>query len=904
MTAEHERLKVAIGQDSDWRRWGPYLSLRQWGTVREDYSANGDAWRYFPFDHAHQRAYRWGEDGIGGLCDRHGYLNLAVALWNGKDDRIKERLFGLSNPEGNHGEDVKEYWWALDATPTHSWSRWMYRYPQAAYPYQWLRDENARRGRDADEFELADTGVLDEDRFFDVTVTHAKASPDDVCVVIEVTNHGPDPADLDVIPQLWFRNTWAWGRSGHTPSLAAEPLGPAGTDRAGLVPVRTEHPVLGRYTLLAEPADSTAGPGSDPPGAGRSGVVPDVMVCDNDTNEVELYRNPVNRSPYPKDAVNRAVVTGDRSLLNPAGTGTKCALRYHFAAVPSGGTVRVRLRLTAGDGAADPFGGGFQETLDQRSREADEFYSEVIPAATTPEDRHVARRAFAGLLWGKQIYRYNVKQWLDGDPGHIPPPPERRSANGRNSSWRHLDLADVMSMPDPWEFPWFATWDLAFHAVALAHIDPDFAKDQLLLLCREWAQHPNGQLPAYEWAFSDVNPPVHAWAAWQVYVIDGKRDLRFLTVVAAKLLLNHSWWLNRKDPNENDLFQGGFLGMDNIGVFDRSNDVPEGWRLEQSDATSWIAFAMLSMLRIAQELGHDLPGWDEVATTFLERFVAISGALKAFGSSAVSLWHEEDGFFYDVLTDQWGNSAPVRVRSLVGLMPLLAVAHSPHWVNTDLSDFPAARDWLLRHHPEEAAPVLTVTPGQPGGTLCLVSPGRYQRLLAWMLDEREFLSRHGIRSLSATYRDGHTVDVAGRAMSIRYTPGPSDSGMFGGNSNWRGPVWMPLNVLLIEACRTYAAGPGRDLELEFPTGSGQLRPLSQVTEALRGRLLDLFRPGPDGRRPSDPRDHPSGPLWDPHPTFSEYFHGDTGTGLGASHQCGWTALAAHLICQPEGTQLD
>ncbi len=884
-SAEHGRLAESPGDADPWRLWGPYVAGRQWGTVREDYSADGDAWAFFPFDHAHLRTYRWGEDGLAGLSDRYGFLNLGLALWNGRDDRLKERLFGLANAEGNHGEDAKEYWWHLDATPTHSWARMLYRYPQTAYPYAALRAENARRDRSQPEYELADTGVLDDDRFFDVVVTHAKAAPDDICVTFEATNHGPDSAPLDLLPQLWFRNTWRWGRDDRVPSLRR--VAPPETEAAGATAIEAVHGFLGRYRLYAEGA-------------------PELLFCDNETNEIALFGAQHNRTAYPKDGVDAAVVRGDRSLVNPEGTGTKVAARYRWDAVAPGETVTVRLRLTAEVGGTDPFGPGFDAVLADRRAEADAFYGTLIPARATAADRHVARRAYAGLLWGRQLYRYDVGAWLDGDPVGPPAPPQRLAPEpqGRNTGWRHLYLADVISMPDEWEYPWFAAWDLAFHCVALAHVDPAFAKSQLVLMCREWAQHPSGQLPAYEWSFSDVNPAVHAWAAWQVYVLDGSRDQDFLVRIIGKLLMNFAWWVNRKDADGSNLFEGGFLGMDNISAFDRSKDVPAGWRLEQSDATSWMAFFCLSMLRIALELARHDQAWDDVATTFLERFLSIARATRSFGREKVTLWDDQDGFFYDVLVGPDGAVAPVRVRSLVGLLPLLGVAIAPAWVESDLPDFTERLRWLQRAHPGEMD-ALVVAPARHGSggrhtTLSLVDRTRYERLLSRLLDEGEFLSPHGIRSLSAAYRDGYSTDVAGTTMSIRYDPAESSSGLFGGNSNWRGPVWMPVNALLVDALRTYAAGAGRDLTVEVPTGSGRRLALADVASELEARLIDLFRPGTDGRRPSDPRDHGSGPRWSEHPTFSEYFHGDTGVGLGAAHQTGWTALVAHLICTTPG----
>ncbi len=879
-TAEGRRLTHSSSDDSAWRRWGPYLSARQWGTVREDYTDNGDAWNAFPFDHAHLRTYRWGEDGLGGLTDRYGFLNLAVALWNTHDDRLKERLFGLTGPEGNHGEDVKEYYWALDATPTHSWGQWRYRYPQAAYPYQQLRDANRDRGFDLDEYELADTGVLAENRFFDVTVTHAKNSSSDICIVYEATNHGPDPAPLHLVPQLWLRNTWAWGRDRRKASMQGHEF----DEPTGHVQVSIEHAWLNRYTLVAE--------GS-----------PELLWCANETDEVACFGAAENSHPHPKSAVDRAIVHGDRSLLSDENNGSKVGLDYVFESVEPGQTVAVRLRLVAGDAPEDPFGPSFDETLRTRRAEADEFYDAVIPDRVSEVDRLVVRRAFAGLNWGKQVYRYSVREWLDGDPGSPVAPPEARRAPepwGRNTNWKNLDLADVISMPDDWEYPWFATWDLAFHTVALAHIDPSFAKNQLLLMCREWSQHPDGQLPAYEWNFSDVNPPVHAWAAWQVYVADGSSDHEFLARIMHKLLLNFGWWVNRKDEAGNDLFEGGFLGMDNISVFDRSKQIPDGWRLEQSDATSWIAFLCLEMLRIASELARVDPDWGDVATTFMERFLSISQAVENFGSNRESLWDEQDGFFYDILVDENQRVEPVRVRSMVGLVPLLAVANASAALTHQVPELAERLVWLRRHRPDLVHYLLTEKQDDDSAiTFSLVDPTRYPRILNRLLDEQEFLSPHGIRSLSAVYCEGTELDIVGQQMHIRYTPGWSEDGMFGGNSNWRGPVWFPLNSLLVDALRTRAEGVGgRALRFEFPTGSGQELGLYEIANAIEQRLLDLFRPGVDGRRPGAQRDQPSGELWDEHPVFSEYFDADVGTGLGASHQTGWTAMVAHMVCTP------
>jgi hypothetical protein len=871
--AERARLAESSTSIGPWRLWGPYLSGRQWGTVREDYSADGDAWAYLPFEQAHARAYRWGEDGLGGISDRYGFLNFSMAMWNGRDPILKERLFGLTNGEGNHGEDAKEYWWALDGTPTHSWMRWLYRYPYAEFPYQQLRDENARRGRADREYELADTGILDGNRFFDVVITYAKAAPDDICILIEATNHGPEPAPLHLLPQVWFRNTWVWGRDDRRPVLRR--IEPPSLAAGGMHAVSCEHGWLGRYVLAAQ---------GDP----------DVLVCENETNNEVLFGS-ANAAPYTKDGINNRVVRADSSAVNPAGVGTKAAFWYRFDSIAPGETATVRLRMALTEPNEETFGDGYAAVFVDRRSEADDFYAGVLPARLDADERHIARRAFAGLLWGKQLYRYNVEDWLAGDPAEPKPPPQRLDRTARNASWRHLALADVISMPDEWEYPWFAAWDLAFHCVALAHVDSGFAKEQLLLLCREWAMHPNGQLPAYEWSFGDVNPPVHAWAAWLVYVVDGRRDRDFLIRICTKLLLNFGWWVNRKDADDSDLFEGGFLGMDNIGLFDRSEPQPPGYRLEQSDATSWMAFYCLQMLTISIELARAAPGWDEVATKFLEHFLAIAHAMSRFGSQNVTLWDDEDGFFYDLLVHPDGSFQRLRVRSMVGLLPMLAVATAQPWTSDELPDFSARLRWLARRRPELLDGLL-LRSGPDGNhvLLALLDPARLDRVLRRMLDEAEFLSPYGIRSLSATYRQPYTTDVEGSVATVGYEPAESRTALFGGNSNWRGPVWFPANVLLADALRTYGGYFADSVAFAGPSG-----PLTatQIAELIDERLIDLFRPGADGRRPSD-GPHVDGPLWTEHPTFSEYFHGDTGEGLGASHQTGWTSLVAHLLCRP------
>jgi hypothetical protein len=759
--------------------------------------------------------------------------------------------------------------------------RWLYRYPQAEFPYDRLRGETAARSRDDREFELADTGILDGNRFFDVAISYAKAAPDDIVIVIEATNHGPDAAPLHLLPQIWFRNTWVWGRDTRRPELRR--VDPPERIAANVRVVECEHDYLGRYLLAAE--------GS-----------PDVLVCENETNAQALFGAP-NATRYAKDGIDARVVHGDESAVNPEGVGTKAALWYRFDPVAPGATVSVRLRLSMADPDDHTFGPSFAAVLTDRAAESDEFYAAVLPAHLSASDATLARRAFAGLLWNKQLYRYSVRDWLAGDPSQPAPPPERTERAARNVSWTHLALADVICMPDDWEYPWFAAWDLAFHCIALAHIDPTFAKEQLLLLCREWAEHPDGQLPAYEWAFGDVNPPVHAWAAWQVYVVDGRRDTDFLIRVFTKLLLNFGWWVNRKDNDGSNLFEGGFLGMDNIGLFDRSASLPDGSRLEESDATSWVAAYCLSMLTIAVELATAVPAWDEVATKFLEHFLLIAHALRRFGSADVGLWDETDGFCYDVLVHPDGTPEQLRVRSMVGLLPLLAVAHVPEWTTDALPDLTRRLRWLQRRRPDLLEGLLTRAgaPGEPANRmLALLDPDRLRRVLSRMFDEDEFLSPYGIRSLSASYRTPYSTVIEGQQLSIDYEPGESRTGLFGGNSNWRGPVWFPVNVLLADALREYAAYLGDSFTVEVPTGSGRALALAQAADEIDARLVALFRPGPDGRRPCDGVriEASDDPLWRGQITFSEYFNGDTGEGLGATHQTGWTALVAHLLCRP------
>src|SRR4051794_13055134 len=824
-----------------WRMWGPYLAGRQWGTVREDYSEDGDAWASFPFDHAHARAYRWGEDGLGGICDRYGFLNFSVAMWNGKDPVLKERPFGLTNGEGNHGEDAKEHWWPTDGTPTHSWMQWLYRYPQAEYPYAQLREENAKRSRLEREYELSDTGVLDGDRFFDVQMTYAKASPDDVCITVTATNHGPEAAPLHLLPQVWFRNTWSWGLDDRKPTLTFTPDEDVAT-------VVAEHGYLGRWVLAADGA-------------------PEVLACDNETNAVALFGAEQNSTEYTKDGIDRRVVAEDKSAVNPDVTGTKAAFWYQWDAVEPGETVTVKLRLRQQDPNAQMFGTAFDEVLAARKTEADDFYAAVIHSELSDEDRHVARRAYAGLLWTKQLYRFDVARWLDGDPD-VPAPAARRARGGRNTGWRHLALADVISMPDEWEYPWFAAWDTAFHTIPLAHVDPDFAKEQLVLMCRERAMHPNGQLPAYEWAFGDVNPPVHAWAAWHVYRIDGYRDQQFLIRVFTKLLMNFSWWVNRKDADGSNVFEGGFLGMDNIALFDRSAPLPPGYRLEQSDATSWMAFYCQQMFKIALELSRFDQAWDGTATKFFEHFLSIAQAMNSFGSHEVSLWHEEDGFFYDVLVAPDGTARPLRVRSMVGLLPILGVTEVPTWIGRDVPDLANQLRWLQRRRPHLIAPLRSRS--APEGRkmlLSLVSRERLARILQRMFDPGEFLSPYGVRSLSKA--TGQVVARVGeRESGIEYEPGESRTGLFGGNSNWRGPIWFPVNVLLADKLRTLGRFYDDDFTIEIPTGSGNPCTLVQAADLIDNSLTALFRPV-EGKRPADGKriESSDSPLWRARPRF-------------------------------------
>jgi len=871
-TAEARRIVAADSGQQDWRAWGPYLSERAWGTVREDYSEDGSAWDHFPHDHARSRAYRWNEDGLAGLCDADQVFCFAVGLWNGRDPIVKERIFGLTGPEGNHGEDAKEYWWYLDSTPSHSWMTWRYHYPQREFPYAALAAENARRGHDAPEYELADTGVFDQDRYWAVTVDFAKAAPEDICIRITAENRGPDEAVIHLLPTLWFRNTWAWGLPGAdaVPQIHAVPDVPIGAR------LLAEHASYGPLTLAAQ-------------AGGR------FLFCDNETNARRLFGVP-GRSPFPKDGIGDHVVHG-APTVNPEGYGSKAAV-HHIITVPAGQRRELRLRLVRGDVADADLGTGFDAVVRARQAEADEFFAALTPAGATADEARVLRQAIAGLMWGKQFYHYDVEQWLDGDPAGPPPPPRRRT--GRNAGWRHLNNADVISMPDPWEYPWYAAWDLAFHCIPIAHVDPAFAKNQLILMLREWYMHPNGQIPAYEWAFGDVNPPVHAWAALRVFEIDGRRDHEFLARVFHKLLLNFTWWVNRKDGAGNNVFEGGFLGLDNIGPIDRSAMLPVAGRLEQSDGTAWMATYALNLLEIALVLAEHDRAYEDAATKFFEHFAYIAQAMRDKG-----LWNEEDGFFYDVLALDDGQRVPLRVRSMVGLLPLTAVTTLGTATLRRLPDFAARFRWFLANKPAYCGVVgaAHVRDGAEGRLLAVVGAERLVRILSVMLDEQEFLSPYGLRALSRHHADEpFTLDLAGARYAVDYEPGESTTGLFGGNSNWRGPIWFPVNYLVIEALHRYARFFGDDILIEHPAGSGRKVTLTVLADDLARRLVSIFLDDERGRRPvfGDTGLFQARPDWHNLLPFHEYFHGDTGRGVGASHQTGWTGLVADLVMRTAG----
>jgi hypothetical protein len=878
MTPEHQRLEESRERKVHWKRWGPYLSARQWGTVREDYSDSGDAWTYFPHDHALSRAYRWGEDGIGGLSDRHQLICFSLSLWNERDPFLKERLFGLTNPEGNHGEDVKESYFYLDSTPTHSYMKYLYKYPQAPFPYAQLVEENRRRGRNEPEFELLDTGVFDLDRYFDVFVKYAKATAEDILVRITAFNRGPEPAALRLLPTVWFRNTWSWGKDSRRPRVSR------GEHLPGIAVFELEHAGYGKRWLLCE--------GS-----------PELLFTENETNFRRLFGTE-NRAPYVKDGINDYIVHGTREAVNPAAQGTKAAAHYELYLEP-GAFATVQLRLTNETPDEDVFRAArFDDVFVKRLAEADEFYQKRTGQCTHSDVCEVQRQAFAGLLWSKQFYHYDVRTWLQGDPSGPPVSPRHRY--GRNREWIHFYTDDVLCMPDKWEYPWFAAWDHAFHCVALALVDPDFAKEQLILLLREWYMHPNGQLPAYEWNFSDANPPLHAWAALRVYKIEkrlrGKADRAFLERVFHKLLLNFTWWVNRKDPDGMNVFEGGFLGLDNIGVFDRSKPLPGGAHMEQSDGTSWMALYCLNMLAMAGELGRGDQAYEDVASKFFEHFVFIVRAMNNLGGEGISLWDEQDGFFYDYLHSPDASHHAIRVRSLVGLIPLLAVTTLEPQVLSQAPGFTRRMQWFIDNQPDvkNHLDMTETCEHGPRRLLSIANRRQLQRVLRYMLDESEFLSPYGIRSLSKYHGEHPYVHVYNNTeYRVDYEPGESRTAMFGGNSNWRGPVWFPLNFLLIESLQKYDYYYGDHLKVECPTGSGRMKTLWEVAGDLSRRLTRIFLRGPDGRRPvyGSCETLQKDPLWRNLLLFYEYFHGDTGAGLGASHQTGWTALVAKLIEQ-------
>jgi hypothetical protein len=874
MTEEEIRLSESAARTKHWKRWGPYLSERAWGTVREDYSPYGNAWESFPHDHARSRAYRWNEDGLAGISDRHQHICFALALWNERDPILKERLFGLTGNEGNHGEDVKEYYFYLDSTPTHSYMKFLYKYPQATFPYAQLVEENRRRGKDQPEFELLDTGIFEGDRYFDVVVEYAKADVEDILIKITATNRGPEPARIRLLPTIWFRNIWSWGDEDVRPDMRRIAGG-----------IELDHPSLGRRWLYCDGG-------------------PEILFTENETNYRRLF-GIENRCACVKDGINDYIVNGRRDAVSPMPMGTKAAAHYSLQ-LPADGSVTIRLHLTDVDfsGITDAAFDGFDRLFTARKNEADEFYRSVVPQDLSLDAQNVMRQGFAGMLWSKQFYHYVVKDWLGGDPGNPPPPTERKS--GRNSQWPHLYNADVVSMPDKWEYPWYAAWDLAFHCVPLALVDCEFAKEQLVLLLREWYMHPNGQLPAYEWAFGDVNPPVHAWAAWRVYKIDkkrnGKGDRAFLERVFHKLLLNFTWWVNRKDAEGMNIFQGGFLGLDNIGVFDRSAPLPTGGYIEQSDGTSWMAMYTLNLLAIALELASEDPAYEDVASKFWEHFIYIARAMNHRGDDGVGLWDEMDGFFYDVLRFPDGRKYPMRIRSMVGLIPLFAVETLEPELLERLPGFKRRLEWFIDNRPDLIGNVACMRSPGRGERRLLSIVGREQlrRVLQIMLDENEFLSAYGIRALSRYHKENpYKLAVNGNEYRVDYEPAESTTGLFGGNSNWRGPVWFPTNYLLIESLQKFHHYLGDDFKVEFPARSGRMLTLWEAAAELSRRLSQIFLRDEKGERPvyRGIEKFQSDPNWNELILFHEYFHGDSGRGVGASHQTGWTGLVTKMLQQ-------
>jgi hypothetical protein len=870
MNPEQVRLSEDSQRQKDWKRWGPYLSERQWGTVREDYSATGECWKYFPHDHARFRAYRWGEDGLMGICDRQGRMCFSVALWNGQDPILKERLFGLTGEEGNHGEDVKEQYFFLESTPTHSYMKGLYKYPQRPYPYQWLVEENRRRGRGEREFELLDTDAFAENKYFDVQTEYAKVSPNDILIRVRIDNRGPQDWKLHVLPTLWFRNGWSWGRTGegHWPKPEMKQVDPTH--------LACEQETLGKFTFeaLTEPTE--------------------FLFTDNETNTEQLYQSP-NVNPYVKDAFHRRVIHGETGAVNPAKTGTKAAA-YYILEIAAGAGVELRFRL-CGDSEYGPV--DFDAVFAERMLESDLFYGFERESAAVPVELKIARQAHASLLWSKQFYHFGVLEWLEGDPAFPCPPAVR--LRGRNHEWRHLYNRDVISMPDNWEFPWYASWDLAFHMVAFAEVDACYAKEQLLLLLREWYMHPNGQIPAYEFAFSDVNPPVHAWAAWRVYKISapyGQRDRGFLERVFQKLLLNFTWWVNRKDVDGNQVFAGGFLGLDNIGVFDRSQPLPDGGMLEQADGTAWMGFYCLTMFAMAMELAYEDPVYEDIASKFFEHFIAIADAMNTLGGHG--LWDEEDGFYYDQVRTGT-ETVPLKLRSMVGLIPLFAVSIIHEDRIQRLPGFEKRLKWFLRNRGDLYPQISMLEAAGDGGhrnrLLAIPSKERLTRVLRRLLDEKEFLSPYGIRSVSAVYGEQpYEFRIDGQTRTVQYDPGESTTGIFGGNSNWRGPVWLPVNYILLEALERYHHFYGDDFKVECPVGSGKMVTLREASREINRRLCRLFVPDAEGAAAwQGEREIWKDEHWRGLLNFNEYFHADTGRGCGAEHQTGWTALIARCM---------
>jgi len=882
--AESVRLEEAEQQKTDWKLWGPYVSERAWGTVREDYSSDGSAWDYLPFEQSHLKTFRWNEDGIAGICDRKQRICFALAMWNGRDPILKERLFGLAGPKGNHGEDVKEYYYYLDSTPTHSYMKYLYKYPQAAFPYEDLYRENAARDKTQPEYELIDTGIFEQDKYFDVFIEYAKAGSCDICIKITVFNRSSEAAPIHLLPTVWFRNRWTWNGTEHKPSLREDDLG---LDNLSCIHLRQKD--LGEYRFVCEGSSQ-------------------LLFTENETNFRKLY-NGENPTQYVKDGFHDFVIHGDGSAINSQMRGTKAAAHYDLVIAPQG-KEEIYLGLTA-ENPSDPaefkshddFIYRCENVITNRKAEADEFYASIVPANLSDDAKNIMRQALSGMLWSKQFYHYVVKDWLEGDAAFSPPPRQRR--RGRNSDWKHLYNDDVVSMPDKWEYPWYAAWDLAFHTVPLALVDSDFAKKQLTLLLREWYMHPNGQIPAYEWAFGDVNPPVHAWAALRVYSIEAKRkgvaDRDFLERIFHKLLLNFTWWVNRKDDEGNNVFEGGFLGLDNIGVFDRNTELPSGGHLEQSDGTSWMAMYSLNMLAIALELAKQDKVYEDVASKFFEHFVFISDAMNNVGNECTELWNDRDGFYYDVLHMD-GQQVPIKLRSMVGLLPLLAVGTvESDWMDS-LPEFRKRTEWFLKNRPDLTENIACLqTPGRNDRRLlAIVNQDRLRRVLRVMLSEAEFLSDHGIRAVSREYRANPFVFEAGdQTYTVAYEPGESRTGMFGGNSNWRGPVWFPPNYLLIESLQKFDYFYGDSFKIEFPTGSGNMMTLWEVSLELAKRLCEIFMKNESGRRAVNGgvEKFQSDPNWNEYLLFYEYFHGDSGAGLGASHQTGWTGLVGKLLQQ-------